>query len=43
MDNSEQLELENIIHDQKMEGGSSQKSGQQELKEREIQKLRKYC
>jgi len=25
MDNSEQLERENIIHDQKMEGGSSKK------------------
>ena len=25
MDNSEQLEGENIIHDQKMEGGSSKK------------------
>ena len=31
--NSEQLEGENIIHDQKMEGWSSQKSIQQELKE----------
>jgi len=35
MDNSEQLEGENIIHDQKMEGGSSKKSSQQELKEEE--------
>jgi len=33
MGNSEQVEGENIIHDQKMEGGSSEKSSQQELKE----------
>ena len=36
MDNSEQLEGENIIHDQKMEEGSSKKrAAQQELKEEE--------
>jgi hypothetical protein len=33
MGNSEQLEGQNIIHDQKMGGGSSEKSSQQELKE----------
>ena len=33
MGNSEALEGENIIHDQKMEGGSSKNSSQQELKE----------
>jgi len=33
MDNSEPLEGQNIIHDQKMEGRSSEKSSQQELKE----------
>ena len=35
MGNSEQLVGQNIIHDQKMEGGSSKKSSQQELKEEE--------
>jgi len=35
MGNSEQLEGENIIHGQKMEGGSSKKDSQQELKEEE--------
>ena len=33
--NSEQQEGENIFHDQKMEGGLSKKSSQQELKEEE--------
>ena len=35
MGNSEQLEGENIIYDQKIEWGSSKKSSQQELKEEE--------
>jgi len=35
MGNSKQLEGENIIYDQKMEGGSSKKSSQRELKEEE--------
>jgi len=35
MGNSEQLDGENIIHGQKMEGGSSKKSSKQELKEEE--------
>ena len=35
MGNSKQLEGENIIHGQKMEGGSSKKSSKQELKEEE--------
>jgi len=33
MDNSEQLERENIFRDQRMEGGSSKMSSQQELKD----------
>jgi hypothetical protein len=40
MRNSEQREGENIIHDQKMEGGSSQKEQPAGIKRREkIQKL----
>jgi len=33
MDNSEQLEGENILLDQNMDGGSSKESSHQELKE----------
>jgi len=40
MDNSEQLEGENIIHDQKMEGGSSKKEQPAGIKRGgQIQKL----